>query len=211
MKTEALIDLLARQAGPAPRAVAARRMTPAVLGGLLASAGVAMALFGLLPPAMFATAVPWMKIAYASALALAAAWLTARLSRPAAPTGRAQAAVLAVVLVMALVGAASLVAAPPGARWQAWLGLSGLACPWRVLLLSVPALAALLWAVRGLAPTRPQAAGFAAGLLAGAVGAIGYSLSCPEASPAFVAIWYTAGIVLTGALGAALGPRVLRW
>jgi hypothetical protein len=48
-------------------------------------------------------------------------------------------------------------------------------------------------------------------LLAGAIGAIGYSLHCPEAAIAFVAIWYTAGIVLAGALGAALGPLVLRW
>jgi hypothetical protein len=80
-----------------------------------------------------------------------------------------------------------------------------------VLALSMPALAASLWAVRGLAPTRPSLAGFAAGLLAGSVGAFGYSLSCPEASPAFVAVWYTLGIGLTGCLGAVLGPRVLRW
>lgn len=211
MKTEALINLLAREAGPAPRALVARRLSPAVLAGLLASVLVAVVLFGLLPGSMFATVVPWMKIAYAGALALAAGWLTARLSQPAAATRRPQAAVLAVLLLMAVVGAASLAAAPPGARLQAWLGLSGLACPWRVLLLSLPALAAALWAVRGLAPTRPRAAGFAAGLLAGSLGARGYSLSCPEASPAFVAIWYTAGIMLTGALGAALGPRVLRW
>jgi hypothetical protein len=76
---------------------------------------------------------------------------------------------------------------------------------------ATPALAAALWAVRGLAPTRPRAAGFAAGLLAGSVGACGYALSCPEVSPAFVAVWYTLGIALTGALGAALGTRVLRW
>ena len=35
MKTESLIDMLARQAGPAPRAMAARRLTPAVAGGRL--------------------------------------------------------------------------------------------------------------------------------------------------------------------------------
>ena len=45
----------------------------------------------------------------------------------------------------------------------------------------------------------------------GSVGAVGYSLSCPEASPAFGAIWYTLGIAFTGAVGAVLGPRVLRW
>jgi hypothetical protein len=77
--------------------------------------------------------------------------------------------------------------------------------------LSLPALAAAFWAVRGLAPTRLRAAGFAAGLLAGSLGAFGYALSCPEVSPAFVAVWYTLGIGLTGAVGAGLGPRVLRW
>jgi hypothetical protein len=91
------------------------------------------------------------------------------------------------------------------------LGESWSTCPWSVLALSLPALAGSLWAVRGLAPTRPRAAGFAAGLLAGSVGAFGYSLSCPEASPAFVAVWYTLGIAFTGVVGAALGPRVLRW
>lgn len=77
--------------------------------------------------------------------------------------------------------------------------------------MSLPALAAALWALRGLAPTRPRHAGFAAGLLAGAVRACGYALACTESSPAFIAAWYTLGILLTGCLGAALGPRVLRW
>jgi len=211
MKTETLIDLLARDAGPAPRALAARRLSPAAFAGLLVSAGAAIAAFGLIPAPMFATAVPWTKMAYAGALALAAAWLVARLSRPAAPVRRPQAATAAVLLAMAAYGAAALWSAPDGARLQALLGHSWTTCSWSVLALSLPALAASLWAVRGLAPTRPRAAGFAAGLLAGSVGAFGYSLSCPEGSPAFVALWYTLGIGLTGAIGAALGPRVLRW
>ena len=41
--------------------------------------------------------------------------------------------------------------------------------------------------------------------------AFGYALSCTELSPAFVAIWYSLGIALAGALGAVLGPRILRW
>jgi hypothetical protein len=80
-----------------------------------------------------------------------------------------------------------------------------------VLALSLPALVGALWALRGLAPTRPGAAGLAAGLLAGALGALGYSLACTELSPAFVAFWYSLGIGLAGALGAVLGPWVLRW
>ncbi len=211
MKTDALIDLLARDAGPAPRALVARRLSRAALAGLLVSAVAAVYWFGAIPTGMFATPVPWTKMVYAGALALAAAWLTARLSRPAAPVVQPRRAVWAVLIIMALVGAMSLVAEPTGARLQALLGHSWSTCPWSVLLLSLPALAASLWAVRGLAPTRPRAAGFAAGLLAGAVGAFGYALSCPEASPAFVAVWYTLGIALTGAVGAVLGPRVLRW
>lgn len=211
MKTDALIDLLARDAGPAPRALAARRLSPAAAAGLLVSAAIAIAWFGAIPVQMFATAVPWTKMAYAGALALAAGWLTARLSRPAAPIAQPRRLTVLVLLSMALVGGVSLASTPAGTRMDAVFGESWLTCPWSVLALSVPALAASLWAVRGLAPTRLRAAGFAAGLLAGSVGAFGYSLSCPEASPAFVAIWYTLGIAFTGAVGAALGPRVLRW
>ena len=211
MKTDTLIDLLARGAGPAPRALAARRLSPAALVGLLVSAGAAIYWFGAIPAGMFATAVPWTKMLYAGALALAAAWLTARLSRPAASVMWPRRALWAVLIIMALVGAISLMSLPSGGRLGAVLGHSWFSCPWSVMALSLPALAGALWAVRGLAPTRPRATGFAAGLMAGSVGAFGYALSCPEASPAFVAVWYTLGIALTGALGAVLGPRVLRW
>jgi hypothetical protein len=211
VKTDALIDMLARDAGPAPRALAARRLSPAAAAGLLVSAAIAIAWFGVIPAQMFATAVPWTKMAYTGALALAAGWLTARLSRPAAPIAQPRRVTVLVLLSMALVGSVSLASTPAGTRMDAVFGESWWTCPWSVLALSVPALAASLWAVRGLAPTRLRAAGFAAGLLAGSVGAFGYSLSCPEASPAFVAIWYTLGIAFTGAVGAALGRRVLRW
>ncbi len=211
MKTDTLIDLLTRDAGPAPRALAARRLSPAAGAGLVVSAVIAFSCFGAIPAPMFATAVPWTKMAYAGALALAAGWWTARLSCPAAPIAQPRRGTVLVLLVMAVVGGISLVAAPAGTRMDAVLGKSWSTCPWSVLALSLPALAATLWAVHGLAPTRPQAAGFAAGLLAGSVGAFGYALSCPEASPAFVAIWYTLGIGFTGAVGAVLGPRVLRW
>ncbi|GAP39034.1 NrsF family protein [Piscinibacter sakaiensis] len=49
------------------------------------------------------------------------------------------------------------------------------------------------------------------GLLARALGAFGYSLACPESRLAFVAVWYTMGVLFTGLLGAALGARLLRW
>jgi hypothetical protein len=118
---------------------------------------------------------------------------------------------LLVVVAMVLLGTLTLLAAPAGERLETMLGHSWARCPINVLTLSLPALAGALWALRGLAPTRPRAAGLAAGLLAGALGALGYALSCTEVSPAFIAIWYSLGIGLAGTLGAALGPRILRW
>jgi len=211
MKTDALIEMLARGAGPAPRAVAARRLALAAGLGLLLSALLALTLIGPIPTTMYATPVPWMKFAYAGSLALAAGWLTARLARPIARLETPRRSVVAVIGAMVALGTLALIATPSSERMTALLGHSWLSCPWNVLAFSLPALAASLWAVRGMAPTRPHAAGFAAGLFAGTVGAMGYALSCPEQSAAFVAVWYTLGIGLTGALGALLGPRVLRW
>lgn len=211
MRTDELIEMLARGAGPAPRAVAARRLAPAAGLGVAASALIAVGLYGPIAPQMYGSPAPWIKFAYAASLALAAAWLTARLARPVARLAAPRRAVLAVFAAMGALGAATLLGTEPGARATALLGYSWSTCPWSILALSLPGLGAALWAVRGLAPIRPVAAGFSAGLFAGALGAFGYSLSCPEASPAFVALWYSIGIGLSGAAGALLGPRVLRW
>lgn len=211
MKTDVLIDMLARGAGAAPRALAVRRLAPAAAAGLLISALLAVVLMEALPGAMFATPAPWIKLGYTGTLALAAGWLAMRASLPVVRIEAPRRALVGVLLAMAAVGAASVIESGSGQGLDALMGHSWLQCPWNVLALSLPALGLSLWAIRGLAPTRPVTAGFAAGLFAGGLGAFGYSLSCPEASAAFVAVWYTLGIVLTGLVGAALGPRVLRW
>lgn len=211
MKTDRLIDMLSRNAGPAPAALAGRRLGLAAAMGAIASAALAIGIVGLVPAPQFATLAPWTKLAYCGALAVAAGALTARLSRPGADARRARAVLGAVLLVMLALGAGSLTLTPEGTRLEAVLGQSWWLCPWRVLALSIPALAMVIWAMRGLAPTRPGCAGFSAGLLAGALGACGYALTCPEPSPAFVVVWYTLGISLTGLAGALLGKHWFRW
>ncbi len=211
MKTDELIAALATNAGPAPRAVVARRLAPAMAFGVLASAALAPLLLGPVNDLALPGTALMIKLMYAAALGIAAAWLTGQLSRPAAPSIGAARAVAGVVITMVSAGLLSLLATEPGERVNHALGHSWAVCPWAVFGLSLPALAATLWAVRGLAPTRPRATGLAAGLLAGAAGAAGYALACVEPSTLFIAIWYTLGIGLCGALGAALGPRVLRW
>lgn len=212
MHTDQLISMLAAGAGPVPRAAVARRVAPALaLGGGLALALVLLGL-GPLPAAQARADVAlWMKLGYAGALAAAAVALTARLARPVARTGGPAGAAAAVLLGMAALGAAAWWATPAEGRALQLLGRSWVSCPWIVLGVSLPTLATLLWALRGLAPTRPVQAGAAAGLAAGAVGALAYALHCPERSATFVAVWYTLGIALAAGLGALLGPRVLRW
>jgi len=48
-------------------------------------------------------------------------------------------------------------------------------------------------------------------LLAGALGALVYALHCPETATPFLAVWYVVGMAIPTALGAILGPRLLRW
>ncbi|MBM3362983.1 MAG: DUF1109 family protein [Betaproteobacteria bacterium] len=211
MKTDTLIEMLARQAGPAPDFPVGRHLAAAASLGLLASSVLALALIGPLPAAVFYTAAPWIKLVYAVLLLVGTSALAARLSRPVSSTVMARAAVTSVFLLMLLAGAVTLITTPEGGRWSALLGQTWWICPWMLMMLSLPALTAILWAMRSLAPTRLKQAGFAAGLVAGVLGAMGYSLACPETSVAFVAIWYSMGIALTGWVGQWLGPEVLRW
>jgi hypothetical protein len=91
------------------------------------------------------------------------------------------------------------------------MGGSASLCPIAIVTSAIPAFVAVLIVLRGMAPTRLTRAGMAAGLLAGGVGASVYGLWCRESTAAFVALWYTLGIVACGGIGALLGPLLLRW
>ena len=68
MKTEELIHLLARDAGPAPRGVVVRRLGAAVLFGSVASVALSGLWVGYVPASTYAWPAPWFKLAYAIAL-----------------------------------------------------------------------------------------------------------------------------------------------
>src|SRR5436190_413291 len=108
-------------------------------------------------------------------------------------------------------GSMQMMRTPAEARMAVWMGHAAMVCPWRIVAIAGPVFILLIWAMRGLAPTRLTAAGAAAGLLAGALGASVYELFCRETGAAFVATWYTLGIAACAAVGAILGPRLLRW
>lgn len=91
------------------------------------------------------------------------------------------------------------------------LGASWQSCSLRIAALSVPMTVMIGWAVRRQAPVQLRRAGATIGMTAGAAAAAIYALACTENSSAFVLVWYSAGIALSTAIGALLGPRLLRW
>jgi len=88
---------------------------------------------------------------------------------------------------------------------------SVLKCAGTIIMASIPALAAVLYAMRAGTPTRLRRAGAVAGFLAGSVGGLAYTIACLNDGAAFVAIWYSIAIACVTALGALFGPKLLRW
>lgn len=213
MKTDELIGLLARDAAPVKSGALPRRLSALALAGAVAALLIMIPAIGFRPdlPAALADPTFWMKAAYTFALSVAGFLLAERLSRPGAVSrlgwvlaGVSAAAIAALAVIQ-------LITMPPAEMPAAIMGSSWNSCPWLIFGLALPGLAAILWTMRGFAPTRTSLAGAAAGLLAGAVSATVYGLHCDENAAAFVAVWYTAGIALATLTGSVVGSRVLRW
>lgn len=196
----------------APGAVGRRVALGLGLGGL-GSAILMLAWLGPRPDLAQAVTTPmfWMKFGYAALTGLILAALLVRLAKPAARTGALAVAAAAPFAVVALMAVLRMAQAPPEAHRAMLMGHSSMLCPWRIVAIGLPLLAGAVWAVRGLAPTRLGLAGLAAGGCAGALGAMIYSVACNETSAPFLAVWYTLGMALAAALGAAAGSRLLRW
>jgi hypothetical protein len=134
-----------------------------------------------------------------------------RLSLPGVRLGRLPQLLAAPVLAMWVLAAVALLGADPADREHMLFGKTWASCPILIALLSAPAFGAILWAMKGLAPTQLRLAGATGGLASGAIGATAYSLHCPEMTAPFIGSWYLLGMLIPTAAGALLGPRILRW
>jgi hypothetical protein len=213
MNTDELIDRLSQGLKPVSADAAMRRLAVAFgAGAVLASIGL-LALIGTRPDLAEAvrTGPFWMKAAYTAGLAAAGFFVVERVSRPGGAGGKAWLLVAAVTSLALLMGAIELLSAEPADRAQIWFGHSWNFCMPRIVGLSAPVFLAAIWAMRSLAPTQLRLAGFAAGIAAGAVGATVYGVSCVESTAAFMATWYTLGVLAVGVIGTLAGPRLLRW
>lgn len=213
MKTDDLITLLSADAAPVDIRQVARRAN--WLLGLGAAATFLLMMLSMGPRHDLAQAVAlpmfWVKLAFPASLAVAALLAVRRLSHPGMRLGQVGTFIGIPVLGVWLAAILVLLDAPASDRLPLALGTSWKECAASIAALSVPALLAAYWAIKGLAPTRLALAGAAAGLFAGATAAAAYALHCTEMELPFLAIWYVLGMALPAALGAILGGRLLRW
>jgi len=153
----------------------------------------------------------WVREAYCAALGVLSVSALTRLARPGDRLGLWPAGIAVVIATMWLLAAAALRSAVPQSRVQLLLGTTASVCPFLIALLAAPLFVALVWVLKDLAPTRLRWAGATAGFAAGSLGALIYSLHCPELAPPFIGTWYLLGMLIPTGIGALLGPRLLRW
>lgn len=205
--------MLASGAGGVEDDVVRRRHALAVGWGALGATLLMAVLLGVRRDLAQAIMLPmfWAKLAYVAALAAAGVLAAVRLSIPGGRLGKVPLAIALAVGAMWLLAAIVLAGADAPTRRELFFGATWRTCPLLVALLASPVFVAVAWAMRGLAPTRLRLAGTAAGFAAGGVGALIYSLHCPELAAPFLGFWYLLGVLIPTLAGAVLGPPLFRW
>ncbi len=213
MRTDDLVTMLATGAGAVPPNQVARRYAAAIAWGASGAALLMAALLGPRHDFTAAMTLPmfWAKVAFVTSFAAASLFAAARLSRPGASLAWVPGVLGAPVLAIWLPAAVVLMRADAAQRKVLFFGDTWNSCPLLIAMLSAPVFVAVVWAMKELAPTHLRPAGAAAGLLAGAVGTMVYSVHCPELAPPFIGFWYPLGMLIPTAVGTLLGPRLLRW
>ncbi len=213
MKTDELIKLLAADTLPVQRRAAPRRLALALAAGLPLAAAIMLLDYGVRRDIGQAMLLPmfWMKLMFPAVIGAAAFVALQRLARPGVGPGASWLGIALPVLLLWLLAGTVLATAPAETRAGLVLGQTWRSCSASIAWVSLPVFVAVFIALRGLAPTRPAWAGACAGAMAGGAGAAVYALHCPELEAPFLAVWYVLGIAVPVAVGALLGPRLLRW
>jgi hypothetical protein len=213
MKTDELLDLLSTGDVGVGRTPQSWTIGAAVvIGAVTALIGVAFVLgfrsdFADAPASGFLV----LKLSFTTAVVVLAFFSLTKLARPGGERKTRRSLMVLPFAVIAALGLVNLSFAPP-AHWEAMIvGDQWLECLLSIPLIAIVPFVVTIWAVRKGAPTDLGLAGAAAGLFAGGVSAMAYSLHCMDDSLPFVTVWYGGTIMLCTLAGAALGPRLLRW
>jgi len=213
VKTDDLISMLAtgdsRVAGP----TAGQRYAMAGGLGAIGAAVLMLVLLQLRHDLLQALSLPmfWVKIGFVVSLAGASLFAVLRLSRPGTSLDGVTLILALPVLTIWAIAAYSLIDADPGERSRLFFGDTWAVCPLLIALLSAPVYLGIFRVMQDMAPTRPRVAGFAAGLLSGAIAATVYCLHCPEMGAPFVGFWYLLGMLIPALIGTWQGNTRLRW
>ena len=211
MKTDDLIETLARNLEPAPKPRWRLRLALVLLGGLAVALLIVAAGLHVRPDLQAARMQVMMKAMFSAAAAAAILPIAARMMRPGRALGWRTGLIVAFTATAAVVTVAALMGEMPERRLEAWMGGGFPWCLVLVPVLGAPTAAGLIWLMRDFAPTKLAAVGAAIGALSGGVGAMAYSMYCPVDSIAFVTSWYVVAIAISATLGAIVSTRLLRW
>src|SRR6266853_860165 len=213
MKTDQLIDMLSTNVDPVKSGQVWKPLVWAVAIGGAASFCVMFATVGLRTDAAGGIHVGFLglKLLFTLSVIGTGTALLMKLIRPGQEARKLFRFLFLPFLVAGLVGILAL-ALQPSAAWHPMiLGTQWVTCLYCIPLFAIVPFAVLIWALRKGAPTNLRRTGAIAGLVAGALGATAYAFHCPDDSVPFIAIWYGTLVALCGAIGAMLGPRLLRW
>ena len=213
MRTDDLVASLAADLRVVPRNAVPRRLARYVIAGSAVTMMLVATWLGVrgdLGDAMLGFTF-WMKWGYTIAVGSIALAATVHLARPEAETPASLWWLAVPVGLLAALAVRQLLITPPGDWTALWQGRSWQVCTIKVATLALPILAAAMVALRSFAPTRLRVTGAVAGLAAGGCAATLYGLHCPEVSALFVLVWYSLGMLAAAAIGALLGPIMLRW
>ena len=213
MKTDDLIAVLSTNVEPVDHRRTVRNIGLAMVAG--AAIAVAIVFFVLGPRADLTTlgaVVPaLLKVALTVIILVPASIYLIRLTRPGGERRSSVALVAWPFIVVMLLVVLSLTSAP-GSHWKgAILSDQWLECVISIPLIAIVPFAAIVWAVRQMAPTDLARTGAFAGLVAGCLSATGYAVHCADDSVQFFALWYGGTIALCTLAGWRLGPKLLHW
>ena len=211
MRTDELIRALAADA-TRPAMPINRLIAMALIAGIALSAALFLATLHARPDIVAGALTPafCFKVVVTLALAVTSAALLSDAARPLPRIRHPGVLVLAPVLLVG--GVIFELSTVPANDWAVRLiGHNATHCLSLIPILSLAPAACLLYALRRGAPARPGFAGAIAGLVAGALGASLYALTCPDDSALFVATWYTIAIAAVTVASAFIGRRLLRW
>ena len=211
--SDPFIERLVGELRPVRPLAVPRRLALGLAAGAIAGALLMIGWIGLRPdfPAAFGSLVYWLKFAYTAAFATLGFQAAVQLSRPGGRLGWTPWAMLVLFGLAVIAGVLQLMQAPPEAGRALIMGATALVCPFLIVAVAMPIYLATIVVMRRMAPTDLTVAGLAAGLLAGGAGSWVYAFHCAEGGVPFLAIWYTAGILASGVLGALAGRYLLRW